>query len=108
MSLLPSEPVISLTPDTWHHGHGGGFSVSSGLLCVTMSFITTLARRHVSAIVAPVVNDRRRAGLTYNPRPMTRAFRTHGRRLLTGGFKRHCKWTSKDARTVVASVVNER
>lgn len=59
VSLLPSEPVISLTPDTLHHGHGGGVSVLSVSCCVKFSLVTPSARRNVSAIFAPVVNERR-------------------------------------------------
>jgi hypothetical protein len=78
VSPLVSGPsaVISTTPDTWHHGHGGGFSSSSG---VKFSLVTTLARRNVSAIFAAVVDKRWVAGLTDNPGPMTPALRTGGR-----------------------------
>ena len=113
MSLLPAESVVSLTPDTWHHGHGGGFSVSSVSCCVTMSLVTERARRNVPAVVAAVVDERRLSGLTHNPCPVTPALLTHGWRLLTAlrwrrhGFIRHSKWTSKDAPAIVASGVHE-
>jgi hypothetical protein len=51
-----STGAVSLRPETWHHGHGGGFSVSSVSCCVTMSLVTVpreeTCRQYIRGVTA--------------------------------------------------------
>src|SRR6266849_8480096 len=64
--VSPLRAVMSVTPDTPHHGHGGG--VSSSWCCfVTGQLAVEAAGRHVPTVCAAVVDGQRYSRTTTRP-----------------------------------------